>query len=593
MKHYPFLFLSLLLGLPANAAGDLDRVVVTATRLPIPADESIAPVIVIDREQIERSLATDVAELLRFHAGLELGRNGGPGQATSLFIRGTDSNHALVLIDGVELNPGTIGGAALQNISPRMIERIEVVKGPRSSLYGSEAIGGVVNIITRQDTGLSLRAGAGRYGSRELALSTGLVGERGTVSASVSRLETDGFPTRDADSAPDRGFDNTSLGLNAATTLIKTELSLRHWQSEGNTEYLDFFLSPVDQDYTNRATAVAVAAQPASAWTTALTVSEIADHIQQQQSPDFADTDRLSIDWQNDFSLGDDHSLVAGVYVSREKTRALSFGTAFDERTDADALYLEDYLDFESGQLLLAARYTDHDTFGDQTTWNAEYAHRLASGWRLSAAAGTGFRAPDATDRFGFGGNPGLASEESQNLELAVDRRFANGQRLRISVFRNDIDNLIEYVFDPVTFEGSNLNVAEARITGVDAAWDWQTGAWQFDVGALLQDPEDRQNGEPLSRRARRSITVNVVRDFEPFKLGLNLLATSKRKDSPFSDTMNAGYALLNLDAGWQASPAWRLQARLENLLDRDYQTAAGFNSAGRGLYVSAVYRRQ
>ena len=153
------------------------------------ADESLSSVIVIDRDQIERSLAADVAELLRFHAGLELGRNGGPGQTTSLFMRGTESNHALVMIDGVEINPGTMGGAALQNISPRLIERIEIVKGPRSSLYGSEAIGGVVNIITRNTEGIEARAGGGRYETREASLSTGLSTDKTAVSASLQQYQ--------------------------------------------------------------------------------------------------------------------------------------------------------------------------------------------------------------------------------------------------------------------------------------------------------------------------------------------------------------------------------------------------------------------
>ena len=151
-----------------------------------------------------------------------------------------------------------------------------------------------------------------------------------------------------------------------------------------------------------------------------------------------------------------------------------------------------------SGQLLLAARYTDHDTFGDNTTWNVEYGHRFLNGWRVTAAAGTGFRAPDATDRFGFGGNPSLRSEESQNVELGVDRRFGKAHVLRLSAFRNDIDDLIEFVFDPVTFDGENLNVAKARVTGIDASYRWRNSLWELGVDALLQDPEDVQTGEQL-----------------------------------------------------------------------------------------------
>jgi len=571
----------------------LERIIVTATRMEMPVDQALSSVIVIDREQIERSLAADVAELLRFHAGLELGRNGGPGQTTSLFIRGTESNHTLVMIDGVEVNPGTLGAAALQNISPRLIERIEIVKGPRSSLYGSEAIGGVINIITRDTQGFEARAGGGRYNTREASLSTGMAGALGSVSTSLSQLNSDGFPTRTEAGLPDRGYDNRSLGLNASTTLGKADLSFRHWQSSGNTEYLDFLLNPVDQDYLNQASALSVAGQPTKLWKTTLTLSDITDDIEQQQSADFAKTERLTLDWQNDVAVGDRHNVVTGVYLAREKTRAESFGTGFNEETDVNAIYLEDYIDFAPGQLLLAARYSDHDSFGDKTTWNIEYGHRFANGWRATTAIGTGFRAPDASDRFGFGGNPGLRSEESRNIELGVDRRYGENHLIRFSLFQTDIDDLIEYVFDPLTFAGGNLNVAETRIKGIDAGYRWSSPRWQLGISALLQDPEDTQTGMELARRARRSLTVNALRNFENHSVGLDLLATSERRDSPFSDTINAGYLLANLNAQWQLSETWSVQGRIENLFDRHYETAANFRSAGRGLYVSARYRLQ
>lgn len=589
MKKLALLFLFPVLSGPLAADDQLQPIVVTATRMELPADEVLAPTVVIDREQIERSMASDIAELLRFHAGLELGRNGGPGQATSLFIRGSDSNHALVLVDGVEINPGTIGGAALQNIVPHLIERIEIVKGPRSALYGSEAIGGVVNIITRQNAGLELSIGGGRYGTRSAALSAGLGNDEQTVSASIGTLSSDGFPTRDTDGAPDRGYTNRSAGLNAATTIGGADLSLRHWQSEGNTEYLDFFVNPVDQDYRNRATALTVTLSPAAGWSSSIMLSAIADDIDQQQSADTARTDRNVVDWQNNVQAGM-HNIVAGLYAAREQTRALSFGTGFDENTDIDALYLQDYIDLSHGELLLAARYTDHETAGNNTTWNAEYGHRFANGWRLIGAIGSAFRAPDATDRFGFGGNPQLQPEQSASMEFGLDR-VMGPHTLRITAFRNTIDNLIEYVFDPVSFAGSNVNIARARITGLDAGYRWRNDYWRVAASVLLQNPHDLQNDTQLARRARRSLTLNASRVFDVYTLGFDVLATSQRRDSPFSDTINSGYVLANLSAQMQLTRNWSLQGKIENLLDTNYQTAAGFRSAGRGLYLAARYR--
>ncbi len=235
-----------------------NTVIVTATRVPTPADEILAPVVLIDRATIERSNAGDAAELLRFHAGFDLGRNGGPGQPTALFIRGAESNHTLVLIDGVRINPGTIGLPALQNISPDMIERIEVVKGPRSTLWGSDAIGGVVNVVTRRGSqaGWVMEAGYGDYDTQRASLIGGFkLGEAADLDLGVSWIDSDGFPTRTTDDT-DRGFDNLTANLALRADLGPAEVTVQHWRTQGTSEYSDFFLTPVDQDFETSTTAV-------------------------------------------------------------------------------------------------------------------------------------------------------------------------------------------------------------------------------------------------------------------------------------------------------------------------------------------------
>ncbi|MCH8136107.1 MAG: TonB-dependent receptor, partial [Proteobacteria bacterium] len=183
---------------PSLLAADIsvsDTIIVSATRTEIPLDDAIVPVKVITRADIELSLATDLAELLRFEAGIDIGRNGGPGQATSIFLRGTESNHTLVLIDGVRINPGTLGGAAVQHIAPEMIERIEIVKGARSALYGTDAIGGVINIITRQADSPYVEAGlgTGSFNSQTGHVSAGTRGDAGEFSASINWQDSDGY----------------------------------------------------------------------------------------------------------------------------------------------------------------------------------------------------------------------------------------------------------------------------------------------------------------------------------------------------------------------------------------------------------------
>jgi vitamin B12 transporter len=583
----------------SDAAGAVNRdVIVTATRIPQPAAEVLAPVVVIDRETIERSLAPDVADLLRFHAGLDFARNGGPGQTTSMFIRGTESNHAIVMVDGVRINPGTIGGAALQNVAPELIERIEVVKGPRSVLYGTDAIGGVVNLITRRHAGDSLRAlvGYGRYGLRQAQVGGSYEGRLGEVTLDVSSLDFDGFPTRQR-ATTDRGYENRSFAVGARTEAGPVELAARAWRASGTSEYSDFFLAPVDQDYENSSLSVEAAGQVTGAWRTRVLVSRVVDDVQQNQESfpgsglDYARTRRNSVDWQNAVEAGS-HVLTFGALLTRENTGTLSFGSGFDVDTDANTFYAQDQIAAGPHRLLLAAGYTDHETFGGHATWNVEYGLNVGRDTLLTAAAGTAFRAPDSTDRFGFGGNAALEPERSRNYEVGFRHRLGARHVIGLQAFDNRIDDLIQFVtvsFQP--FVGQNRNVDRARIRGVEASWEYVGDDWRARAEAIHQDPEDRSNGSRLLRRAEQSYTLALSRRYRGHELGVDVLAAGDREDVGFPTRARlGGYVLANLSARIALTPRWALQARLENALDRDYELADGYRTMGRAFMLAARY---
>jgi vitamin B12 transporter len=582
-----------------STAPTVDRtIVVTATREPQPAAEVLAPVVIIDRATIERSLAPDVADLLRFHAGLDVARNGGPGQATSLFIRGTESNHAVVMIDGVRINPGTIGGAALQNVAPELVERIEVVKGPRSTLYGTDAIGGVVNVVTRRgvENGMQALVGYGRYGTRQAQLGGTYGGSLGELSLGASALDSDGFPARRGDDT-DRGYRNRSFALGARTDAGPVELAARWWRASGTSEYSDFFLTPVDQDFENSSAAVEASGRVTESWRTRVTLSRVVDDVQQNQESfagsgfDYARTRRHAIDWQNGVAIGA-HALTVGALLTRENTESLSFGDRFDVDTDADTFYAQDQVEVGRHRVLLAAGYTDHETFGGHGTWNAEYGFRVGANTRLTAAAGTAFRAPDATDRFGFGGNPDLDPERSRNYELGLRHRVGGRHVLALSAFENRIDDLIQFVtlsFDP--FVGRNLNVERARIRGLEASWEYAGDDWHARAEAIRQDPEDRSDGSRLLRRASESYTLALAKRVGPAEVGADLLLAGDREDFGFPERVRlGGYFLANLSASVVLGERWTLQARLENALDRDYVLADGYNTMRRALMVATRY---
>ena len=570
-----------------------NHVVVTATRVPTPIDEVLAPVIVIDRAAIERSVAGDATDLLRFHAGLDLGRNGGPGQTTAVFIRGAESNHTLVLVDGVRINPGTIGLAALQNLSPALVERIEIVKGPRSALYGSDAIGGVINVITRRGArdGWAAEVGYGDYETRQASLNGGVASERFEFDLGVAWLDSAGFPTRTTDDI-DRGYENLSANAQLRADVGRAEVALRHWRAEGTSEYSDFFLTPVDQDFETSTSALGVAWPLGAAARAQVTATRLEDRIQQNQSPDYLRTERNSVDAQVDWQASPLHGLSAGALLAREDASSESFGDRMRARTDSLNLYVQDRIETGAHRALLAVGYADHETAGDAVTWNLEYGYALGDATLAYGLAGTGFRAPDATDRYGFGGNPSLDPERSRNLELGLRHRIGPRHAVSVAAFRNDIDDLIEFVtlsYDP--FEGENRNVDEARIEGIEAAYEYDGGPWRARVEAIHQDPRNRTTGALLMRRARDSITASVQRVIGPVTLGIDVLAAGERKDFGFPSPVTLdSYLLANLTASWQATRSLALVGRIENLLDEQYELAHTFNTPDRGVYLSLRY---
>ena len=583
---------------PVNVnADELGVVVVTATRTETPIDTLAVPVIVITRAEIERSLALDAAELLSARAGLEIARNGGPGQPASLFIRGTESNHSTVLIDGVRINPGSIGGAALQNVLPESIERIEVVKGARSTLYGTDAIGGVVNIITRAGTarGAGVSATGGRYGLQQYALDGGAdFGASLHAGGSVAYQTTDGFAPQ-VTSKLARGYRNGSANLQLrAAPSDAVNVALQLWNSQGNSKYLgydnNFNFGPLDQNYRNTAIAASTA-YDAQQWQWKTTLSRAIDNIDQQQPPDYARTRRDTLDSQLSITAGL-QQLTAGAVLGREHVDSQSFGTLFKVSTDTRLLYAQDQLHLGRNELLLAVGHTHHETFGNHSTWNAEYSRAVGSDWHFSAAAGTAFHAPDSTDRFGYGGNPKLDPEQSRQYELGLRWRHG-GQSVLLSAFDTHIDSLILFVLtDPINFGFTNENVERARIRGVELSYELNRAPWSVAASATVQNPRNETNREVLLRRARQHADVRVARQSGRLTASATLSVSGPRADISFpSNVTLPGYALLNAGVDFQILPEWSVQLRVDNALDRAYQLVYGYNTPGRSLMLGTRYR--
>ena len=593
MKLKKLIFISsfALLTSPASYAEtntSLSPVVVTATRTAETGDETISPMVVISREEIERHAGANIEDIIRMETGIEISRNGGQGQTTSIFIRGTDSNHTLVMIDGVKMNPGTIGGASIQNISIDMIERIEIVKGPRSTLYGSDAIGGVINIITkRRDTdGDSYQVGisVGPYSTQKMNLSAN--NKQGDKAAGInfSATSSDGFSTKTT-STVERGFDNINLHVYGQKKMGDANVQVSHWQSEGTTEYLSFGLASIDQDYVNATTTVQLENQPTDTWSSTLKLSRIQDKIDQNQGADFANTSRYTLDWQNDTQLNDNNLLSAGLYISEEATTASSFGTNFDIDTSINALFLQNIFNAKQHKLISGVRFTDHETFGNETTWNIEYGYTVDKNLRFSVASNTGFRAPDSSDRFGFGGTPNLLPEVSKNIEFGIRYRPAKNHSISFDVYKNKITNLIEYD----TGTSTNQNIGLAEITGNELAYKYSGEHWRVKASGIEQAPENALTNAPLLRRAKHTYSLSLGYTTTDFDINVNTYYSGKRQD--FGPVTLDEYTLVQLSAQYRVSDSLNINMRIENLTDENYFLANGFNTHDRGVYLELNYK--
>ena len=582
--------------LMAAAAGSpaLEPVVVTATRTELPAREVLASVDLIPGDNLQMRPAAELGDALRFVPGVEPTRLGGPGQQTSIFVRGTESNHVLVLMDGLRINPGTIGTAATQNVAPEFVERVEIVKGPRSTLYGSDAIGGVINIITRgAEDGSSVQAGFGSFDTKSASFRAGFGDHSTGATIAGAWFDSKGFPTRAGDNT-DRGTENTSLAASAHASVGAVNLGMRGWYASGTTEYSEFTLAPVDQDFENMTLAVTADFAPTESWSSRFMLGHAEDNLEQNQSDDFIDTERNTLDWQNDIELSGSTTLTAGLLWQDEEADAFSFFDAYDSDVTTSQLYLQVQGNYGPHRMLLGGAYTDHETFGRHETGNIEYGYAFAGGALMTLSAGTGFRAPDATDLYSvFGGNPDLQPEESVSFEFSYRQPLGERQSISIAAFRNDIDDLITFVLiDPNTFEGENRNVDKARIDGVEASWQYDGDKWSARAAATLQDPRDETTHERLLRRARENYTAVVARRFGAHEVAVDVLYAGERRDFDAIDFDGQ----VKLDAYWLANLAARvalgerftLVARIENLFDEDYELAHTYNTMGRS-YFSAI----
>ncbi len=575
-----------------------ETVVVTPSRTSQTVDSALASVTVLTREDIERMQARSLVDVLQGLAGLTLANSGGLGQQMSVFMRGTNSSHVLVLIDGVRVGSATSGTAAFQDFPLALIERVEVVRGPVSSLYGADAVGGVIQIFTRKGGGAlspAVSISMGSHNTREATASLSGGGEQGWFNAGVTHQRTDGFNackgislstacfTNEPD---DDGYRNTALSLRGGYRFAPgSELELHAMRAQGEVEFDGSFQN--QSDSIQQVVGAGYAHRFSDAWRMKLNVGQGRDDLDSFKDGVYKstfNTRRNSASLQNDVELGRNQLLTLGLDWLEDRVNSSTAYTG--TRRDTTGVFAQYQGQWDKHRIQLALRSDDNSQFGRHSTHNVAWAHPVSSDVDLRLAYGTAFKAPTFNDLYyPGGGNPNLRPETSRSVEMGLGGRLAGG-RWSASLFDTRISDLIA--------GWPTVNINRAEIQGFELTHNNRFGTWETAVNLTLQDPKNASGanqGKILPRRARESLRVDLDRRFGGWRMGGTLRAEGRRYDDAANNTPLDGYALLDLRAEYTLAANWSLGAKLENVFDVDYETVYGFNQPGRGAYLTLRYQ--
>ena len=574
---------------PATAGDDtrLGPVEVTANRIELPVDQALASVTVLTREDIERSQAPDLLDLLSRQAGIDVARTGGAGQASTLFMRGSNSGHALVLVDGIRVNAATQGVFDLAHLPLAQLERIEIVRGPRAALWGSDAIGGVIQLFTRDPSRAFFQAEAGSYG--RAGASAGGGGGHGDTRFGLAAgfNELRGFsatnPAAYGHDPDTDGYRNRNLSVHAQAPAGKQVLSFSGLLTSADVEF--------DQGRTsalNRVFGIAARGEIGSSWTHSLVAGHSSEDLDTPAYLSRFGSERDSLDWTNTIRLGRDDIVNVGANWSRESGYSLEAGEGF-RRSRRNAALFGSWRHHAGAQLLEASvRHDDNSQFHGATTANLAWGWQAGAALRLRASVGQGFRAPDFNELFYpgffglFAGNPALRPERSRSAELGMDWRIDARQSLGLSLYRTRIDQLI--AFQGVDFQA--VNIARARVSGAELEYLLDREGLRLEANASWQDARDSVSGDRLLRRAPRKFNLSASHSFaNQAVLGADWSAVAARPD--FAGDRLSGYGRLDLRVSAPLAPQWLIEARVENLGDRDYELVHGYNTPGRSLVLN------
>ncbi len=599
----PLLFLPCAFAQPVSS---LEPITVTATRTPLTRAQAMADVVIIDRQMIEQSGAQTVAQLLSSFAAVEIAENGGQGKTTGVFLRGTKTAQSLILLNGSKLENASSGGANLEFLPLGAIERIEVVQGPASAVYGSSAIGGVINIITRADSpSTSVQASLGSRGTRQLRAATGGVFNQGSWQVQLGTERSNGFdatlPTSKNAQLDKDGAKQDSASAFADWRVVDgVKLGFNAIKSSGSSQYDDAFSTPETArlKFGNSQLGLNLTTNPTTQWesTVRLSRSQINYEFFAFEFSPKAVTRAMA--WENQYRLNPATSILFGADSNKQQVKGPGVSYDIDTRNNT-AYWLGTVGSAASHQWRVQAR---HDKIASPNSKNlsanhysAAYGYQLTPSTVLSLSTATAFRAPTFDDLFSpFGGNPNLLPEKSKNWELLLQQR-AGATDWSVVLFSQVIRDGIE-----LDTEFTPQNQQKVTVRGATAKLQHSgTNGLSFRSHLTAQDPKGRSQSElgtsseekQLARRARVHGAFSVDYQTGPWTASTQIRAQGKRIDSDGAPL--ASYAVVDVNFNYQWQAGLSAQLKFLNLANREYETAAGYRSQPRAVTLGFIWRGQ
>ena len=579
-----FLLIMLSYSISAQDSSSIDELIVTATKSELSADQVVAPVVVIDQLDIELSGVNGIAELLSSVAGINISTNGGPGQLTSIFVQGSNSNQVLILVDGIAINDSATGIASIQNIHPDMIEKIEIVKSPRASLYGSNAVGGVIHVFTkRNQEGVNIGFKSGSDNTKVTNIFASREVLNGRMGLQLNHYDTTGFPSKEGSNI-NSAHDNRSVKGFFDQQWGSSTLKASVWNSQGTTDYLDFFFNPISQDFDNTAVSLNIDQKKNETWSSSLHLGINKDFLDQNDSNDFNHSKKFILEWKNNLKWNPNNQLLAGITFENEEFEASNYGLGIDSDMSNRAVFLENIFLSGKNQFLIALRLNNKENTEDRISWNLEYGYRLNSKTRLLFSAGKAHRNPSSFDLYGFGGNPLLRPEYSKKISVGLNYQPNSSTNFDLRYFDNRIKDLVAFNYSDFKL----YNIEESKTSGFDVIFEKDINNWILSLNATLQDPKNLTTSTQLLRRPKNSMNMGLRRTFNKLTINLNLEKNSSRND--FGGVVLGAYTLANASIQYRLNTNWIFNGSITNLGNEKYTLANGYMTPDRKINIGFVY---